>query len=616
MSLKYQSTFAPQPVTTRASPTQISVDPKGERIAYTSGKSVFLRSIDNPSICTQYIGHTAAVNVARFSPSGYYVASGDASGKVRVWDCVGEEMILKGEFPIISGPIKDLAWDGESKRIIAVGEGKGRFGHCITFDTGNSVGEVTGQSAVINSVSIRQQRPFRAATASDDHTIVFYHGAPFKFNQLIKGRHSNFVHSVAFSPDGSYFVSVGADRNIFLFDGKEGTFLGEVKGEDGSQHKGSIMAVSWCSDSTRFVTASADQTVKVWDAKTQKLFKTWRLGPAVGGSASSIPHQQVGVVWAPQPNGVIISLSLSGDLNYFSEASDEPIKIIPGHQKSITALQVASQKELFTGATDGRICRWDISTGLPSVVQGEGHSNFIVGFAQSSSGSVSSAAWDDKIRNIDVATKTFDSSYVSAEAQPKGISALSSGKVAVLTEFELRVYSAPPLNLIASEKLSFIATSIAASPAGTDIAVAGQDKIVRVFSLSSSVLSSKATLSSNRSFGTAMAYSPDGLHLAVGDSSGLIILYATGDYSVKTNRWAFHTARIGDIAWNSFGTHIVSGSLDTNLFVYSVANPMKNFKATNAHMGGINAVGWECDGVVVSAGSDGTVKRWQVALAE
>lgn len=36
-------------------------------------------------------------------------------------------MITKGEFGIISGPIKDLAWDGESKRIIAVGDGKERY---------------------------------------------------------------------------------------------------------------------------------------------------------------------------------------------------------------------------------------------------------------------------------------------------------------------------------------------------------------------------------------------------------------------------------------------------------------------------------------------------------
>ena len=51
-------------------------------------------------------------------------------------------MNLKSETKVISGKINDIAWDGESQRIIAVGEGKERFGHAFTFDSGNTVGEV------------------------------------------------------------------------------------------------------------------------------------------------------------------------------------------------------------------------------------------------------------------------------------------------------------------------------------------------------------------------------------------------------------------------------------------------------------------------------------------
>ena len=77
---------------------------------------------------------------------------------MRVWDCKGEGA-TKGEYSIISGRINDLAWDGDSQRIIAVGDGKERFGHCITADSGNTVGEISGHSSQVNSVSIRQQRP-------------------------------------------------------------------------------------------------------------------------------------------------------------------------------------------------------------------------------------------------------------------------------------------------------------------------------------------------------------------------------------------------------------------------------------------------------------------------
>ncbi len=47
---------------------------------------------------------------------------------VRVWDAV-EAVNTKGEYGIISGRINDIAWDGDSQRIIAVGDGRERFGH-------------------------------------------------------------------------------------------------------------------------------------------------------------------------------------------------------------------------------------------------------------------------------------------------------------------------------------------------------------------------------------------------------------------------------------------------------------------------------------------------------
>lgn len=87
------------------------------------------------------------------------------------------------------------------------------FGHAFAFDTLSSVGEITGHSKIVNSVSIRQQRPFRAVTASDDMTVVFYHGVPFKYNKTIRD-HSRFIHAVEFSPSGDHFVSVGADGKV------------------------------------------------------------------------------------------------------------------------------------------------------------------------------------------------------------------------------------------------------------------------------------------------------------------------------------------------------------------------------------------------------------------
>ena len=55
------------------------------------------------------------------------------------------------------------------------------------FDTGTSTGEIIGHSKAINAVAIRDQRPFRAATAGDDNLIIFHQGVPFKY---VKVRYS------------------------------------------------------------------------------------------------------------------------------------------------------------------------------------------------------------------------------------------------------------------------------------------------------------------------------------------------------------------------------------------------------------------------------------------
>jgi WD40 repeat protein len=473
------------------------------------------------------------------------------------------------------------------------------------------VGEITGQSSVINSVSIRAQRPFRAATASDDQTLVFYHGTPFKFNSLLKGHHSNFVHGVAFSPDGAYFVSVGADRKVFLFDGKEGTLKAELV--DAGGHKGSILSVSWSPDSKRFVTASADQSVKLWDTESLTLTKTWAFGPA-----GSVRDHQVGVVWTPRAaEDLIISLSLSGDLNYLSVDSPQPTRIVSGHQKPLTALEVVGGSTLYTGSTDGRICNWDLAAGIASVVSGDGHTNVVSAFLEIAPNTISSVAWDDKLRLIDSSMGAFSPSSLPTDAQPKGIARISESSLALLTATELRIYltATSPPSLITSQKLAFTPTALAAASRTGNIAVAGQDNKIRIFTYSSaSGVTEKHTISLSRSHATALAYSPDGSLFAAGDAGGLVLLYSTAGYEKKTDRWAFHTGRIEDVAWNPAGTHVATASLDTNLFVYSVEKPMRNVKYRNAHMGGVNRVRWTKEGEVVSVGNDGAVKRWAVVL--
>ncbi|EAW13802.1 WD40 repeat domain-containing protein [Aspergillus clavatus NRRL 1] len=602
------SIWAANPSTTRGQPTQLSSDAKGERLAYASGKSIFLRSIDNPAVARQYTEHKAQTTVARFSPSGFYVASGDATGLVRVWDCVGDG-ITKGEYSIINGRINDLAWDGDSQRIIAVGDGKQRYGHCITWDSGNTVGEIYGHTQQINSVSIKQQRPLRAAAAGDDKSMVFYHGAPFKFNTGIRDKHTNYIYGVGFSPDGSTLVSVGADRRIWLYDGK----TGEAKGQIGEgEHQGSIFAVSWAKDSKKFVTASADRTVKIWDVEAGKASQSWTLGEE--GSAN-VRDQQVGVVWPPgRSDNLLISLSLSGDLNYLVEGTPAPRQVVQGHQKSITSLTQSHSEgnndTLWTGSSDGRVCSWDVSNGTADEADGDCHSAYVAGLAttQEGTGRIYSVAWDDTIRSVDVGAKTYTGSNSKLSGQPKSVAAGDS-IVLVGTSEGVEIYQDGQKS--GDFKPKSAVTAVAAH--GRVAAVGGEDSSVQICDISSSSLSPKTDIKASRNPVSALAFSPDGTLLAIGDSRGRVLVYKVADGSLVTDRWTAHTARITSIAWNESGTLVASGSLDTNIFVWSLASPGDWLQVSNAHKEGVNGVAWLAGGSkIASAGADAAVKVWKV----
>lgn len=567
-----------------------------------------MRSIDNPSIARQYTEHKAQTTVARFSPSGFYVASGDATGLVRVWDCVGEGT-TKGEYSIVNGRINDLAWDGDSQRIIAVGDGKQRYGHCITWDSGNTVGEIYGHTQQINSVSIRQQRPLRAAAAGDDKNLVFYHGAPFKFNTGIRDKHTNYIYGVGFSPDGSTLVSVGADRKIWLYDGK----TGEPKGQIGEgEHKGSIFSVSWSKDSKKFVTASADRTVKIWDAEAGKVCQSWTLGEE---GSSNVRDQQVGVVWpSGRSDNLLISLSLSGDLNYLVEGTPEPRQVIQGHQKSITSLtqsrSEAKAETLWTGSFDGRVCSWDVSTGAAEEADGDCHSAYVAGLASTPEGTgrIYSVAWDDTLRSVDVGARTYTGSNSKLSGQPKSVAAGDS-TVLVGTSEGVEIYKDGKKT--GDFKPKSTVTAVAAR--GNVAAVGGEGSTVQICEISNSSLSPKTDIKASRNPVSALAFSPDGSLLAIGDSRGRVLVYQVADGRLVTDRWTAHTARITSIAWNESGTLLASGSLDTNLFVWSLANQGDWLQVSNAHKEGVNGVAWLADGSrIASVGADAAVKIWKV----
>ncbi|KAG6849485.1 hypothetical protein H0H93_008012, partial [Arthromyces matolae] len=397
--------------------------------------------------------------------------------------------------------------------------------------------------------------------------------------------HTRFVQDVQFAPSGDHFVSVGSDAKVFLYDGKTGDTVSELTA---SPHTGSIMAASWGPDSKGFITSSADCTVALWDVQAQKAVATWKLG-------SGVEHQQVGNVWSGERD--IVSLSISGALNIFDPRNGgAPSRIINAPQKAVTALSPTTHTTFLGSTADGRILSFSSETGETELVSGAGHSNLVSDLAfDRKDGRIYSVGYDDHVREIESAAVGGDGTVFVVEIDL--VEAFRSNQ------------------RILEHKPKFVPSAIAASEGL--VALGGEDQKIRLNSWDGKALTETAVLEGNKGVVSSLAFSPDGKLLAAGDSSGKIALFDVREQKLITSRWAFHTGRINSLAWTSDSLHCASASLDTHVYVWSVAKPMKNIAIKNAAPGGANAVHWiETTGKVprlATTGADGPQTYSQIS---
>ncbi|WVR03821.1 hypothetical protein IAU60_000817 [Kwoniella sp. DSM 27419] len=601
MSYKAGPIYPCNPATARSESTKLGVDPKGEKLIYTNGRAVIIRDLNHTELSHAYTQHTQTATVARFSPSGYYAASADVAGNVRVWDVTQPDNSLKLGIRPLSGKINDLAWDGESKRIIVGGEGKDKFGAAFFMDSGSSCGEIVGHAKPITALSVRHQRPFRAVSGSDDNSLILHTAVPFKYDKMIN-THNRFVRDVAYSPNGELFASVASDGKLFFYEGKSGEVKGEV---DRNGATGSLMACSWAPDSTSIATAGADGVVSIWEASSLKSTQQWTVG-------SDIPSQQNGVVFA-NPN-TLVSISLSGTLNIFDiRESGSNWRKLHGATKAITASVLAgSDKEatFYAGSFDGTVKRFDLGSsfgekeGTAYEVEGSGHSARVAAMVVDGKDKVYSAGWDDKVASIE--GQSFGSSSIPTKAQPAGLAATPSA-VYVASASGLEVH---PSAGSSSSSVQGDVTAVAVhagSDASSDLIAYGLGKKLVLSSGGKEV----ASFEDNKGEIISLAFTSDGKFLASGDVAGRVVLVDVDKKETAvSSRWTFHTGRVVSLAWASDNKRLASAGLDEAIYLWNREKIVKNTAIKNAHPGGVSGVSWLTEDKLVTTGADGCVRTW------
>ena len=179
---------------------------------------------------------------------------------------------------------------------------------------------------------------------------------------------------------------------MIIFDGKTGDKLYDL---GSPAHTGSIYSLCWDPNSGKILSVSGDKTAKLWDVEGKTMLREFKLGDAVD-------DQQVGCLWQ---NGHVLSVSLSGKINYLNINDGGILRTVRGHTKSVTALAVANTT-IFSASHDGLIIHWNAATGdMGAVATNESinqHSNQVNSMAfHGLSNTLVTCGLDDTIKFID-----------------------------------------------------------------------------------------------------------------------------------------------------------------------------------------------------------------------
>jgi len=570
-----------------------------------------------------YRGHMAHVTCARFSPSGAYVASSDIKGALRVWSFDNEEHLCKLNLPrALGGPIRDISWDKQNRRICIVGDTSPSNVPCrfINWNTGVTCGELgihqrNRVSSCIVRKNTKEKQGYNSYTVltggREDHSIIVNsNGArSFECNDVhVRGA----IHSIQFSEDGCYAATVGADHTICIFEYDSTSYL-QIKHKIEEGHTGSIYACDFKGDV--LITCSVDGTVKYWNVGDGTLIKTIDIKSMFlqeydeDFQKSYKGGMQIGCKFIADDKAV--SISSNGRITILSD----DIKVLMGHQAPIAAMTY-HDNILYTGDTDSVICKWDVSkneclkqiNGVEKV-----HSGTITSLQYvKENGVLLSVGWDDMLR-VTKGDEVMDS--IKLEYQPnlivggKNISAIVTvGGIVLVKEGKL---------ISDTISLPYEALSACISPDDTILCLGGKDHNIYIYTFQNNTIHLEQTIQSGHLRPIhSLSFSHDSKYLASGDTKDICIWNFSRENCtplISKNRWCFHSQKITSLAWNPVHTNIIaSAGLDDSIYIWNLDKKMKRVCYNFSHRGGINGMVFLDGFLLLSVGGDGCVCTWDV----
>ncbi len=200
-------------------------------------------------------GPSYAVYAVAFSPDGKLIAAAGKDRTVYVWEVNGGESLysLEGN----TGDIYALVFSQDGKYIAAAGTDETI--HIWNVANGQEAFELTGHRNKVMSLAYSPNGKWLASGDAGETIRIWDANNGTHIRTLTN---NPVVLALAYSPDSRWLAAGLANKSIELFDASSGDVVQVLTG-----HQDWVQSVAFSPDGTLFISGSRDKTVRLWKAK-------------------------------------------------------------------------------------------------------------------------------------------------------------------------------------------------------------------------------------------------------------------------------------------------------------------------------------------------------------
>lgn len=470
----------------------VAFSPDGKQLAVANvDQTIKLYDASTGKLEHSWIAHGTATTGLAYSPNGQYLASCGADHLVKVWP-----LAKPGTTPITlsghTGPLSSVAFRNDNQHLVSCGA---------------------------------------------DTTVKLWklEGATGKEAQTFRG-HKDWVSSAAFSKDGYYVISCGVDRLVKIWEitSREIPLI--------TEHTGSVDAIAFSPDGKLLASGASDKTIKIWDRATGVELHT------LHGHGAGV----LSLAFTPDSK-TLFSSSIDRNIRMWEVPIGKPITLIPGQQHAFTGLIspvpyliVPDDKRLIAWVPGNErytdISVWEFANGneqfSPDPLRDKDRNIAAVSF--SANGKLAATgARDGSVRLFDLTKKHAKEAlvpggewFVYEKGKSVGDIALSPGGSALVVSSEagdVKICNVAKREVLKSFKAhDSRVMACLISPDGKRFVTAGLDNMIRLWDLGTGEKlrewDFRARIQERGAFVSSLAFSPDGKHLATGNSNTTIFL--------------------------------------------------------------------------------------------